>query len=170
MARLFGPADPDPTDAALTDSCTSFYKANDVPDNDRLPAFTVNMCGDRKSRVMHMKAGKAKVHLPWVVDILKTKGGAQLLDSGPLGREGSTLLECGNALLEYYRIVAREPRQVGEAGLAHLEWVILRATSSWRRSGNFMPMKWHVFAEHFVDQIAYAGLRPLLPAPCHCGV
>ena len=149
--------DQDHLDGALTDSLKRFYDETSVGQNDRLSSLTVSMLGSLRSPYMKMKAGKAKVAYRWALDILENKGGAAILNDLELGHEGDAFLECGQGFRTYYSILAGQPRQMSDESLVQLELAIDQIVESWARSGQGVPMKWHVLGEHMVDQCKFSG-------------
>eukprot|EP00959_Pyramimonas_sp_CCMP1952_P178494 3730998-Pyramimonas_sp.AAC.1 len=94
--------DHDGADCALKDAYTSWFKKYRVPDHDRLVSLNFNMCGPRESPLLKMKAGKSRAALPFIVYLLRSAGGRDLLDSAdPAVSEGSRLLEVGEGMLKY---------------------------------------------------------------------
>ena len=113
------------------------------------------MCGTQESPLLKLKAAKTKVLLRWGVELLSSKGGRLILDAA--GCQGTELLTCGEALLEFYAILASEARQVSEDAFPVLEAAAHRACESWENSGNRATMKWHILSEHLVPQMKIFG-------------
>ena len=147
----------DRLDEVLLASTASFYDRANMPVRERLD-LTIKVLGPRGRPHLKAKAGPSRRLFPWIIDLLRRQGGAGHLDvAGPLGCEGSSLLECSEALAELYAVLAREPRKMPEEALVHAHGLCSKCAVAWKRSGGNMTMKWHAFAEHLVDQMRFAG-------------
>ena len=107
--------------------------------------------------MLKLKAGKTKRLFPWGLYLLRHRGGEQLLNDVGGNGQGSLLVECGENISEYYSVLKREKRQLPDHAFPHLEMLISRATQAWRDSGQRLVMKWHIWSEHFLDQMKWAG-------------
>ena len=119
--------------------------------------ISVKALGTWSSPTLKAKAAEAKHLLPWMVHLLAIRGGARLLDLGPLGCEGSALLECCTALSRIYDICKTEPRSISNDSLDEMRDLSQTCLHEWVRSGHRPTMKFHVLGEHLVDQMAFAG-------------
>ena len=80
-----------------------------------------------------------------------------MLNELELGPEGDAFLECGQGFRTYYEILAGQPRHMSDESLVQLELAISQIVESWARSGQSVPMKWHVLGAHMVDQCKFSG-------------
>ena len=156
---FFGHYNPDETDAidaAMSQQLKHHYESTGVKSYDRFDNMCLKLLGTWTAPALKAKAGPMKSILPWMLELLSVKGGAALLD-GPLGCEGSALLECCVALTRIYEICKREPRRMSSDSLVELQTLGQNVVRQWQRSGGRITMKFHVLAEHLADQMAFAG-------------
>ena len=149
--------DYDEVNTGMEEHLKNWYKTNEIPWPERLPTITVSMLGPKDAPLCKIKAGKAKSLLPWIVELLANSGGKELLNQGPLGREGTMLLRCAQGISEFFAVLKREPRRLPEHAFPQLDAATKKAVDGWEKSGNGGAMKWHVFAQHLVDQMKFAG-------------
>ena len=150
--------DHDGADCALKDAYTSWCKRFRVPDSERLVALSFNMCGTSESPLLKLKAGKSRAALPFIVYLLRSAGGRDLLDNAdPAVSKGSKLLEVGEGMLTYYKILRTQPRKMDDLAIQHMGVVVRKTSLAWTGSGRSCTMKFHVFARHIVEQARWAG-------------
>ena len=150
--------DHDQVDIGMTDSMRAFFKANGTPTNDRQRTMKVSNCGTRDSPLLKLKAGKMRNVLPWILSLIKDKGGRQLLgDTGPVANHGTQLQEVGEGFENWFAILRSQPREMDDLAKVHIEQFIKKTVSAWQDAGGQATMKWHVFGRHMREQMDWSG-------------
>ena len=165
-AGMFGDKrEKDEMEETMRNSFSKYHKVGTKTGRVRIPNFDLNVVIDTQNTPVlgKPKAHESKAILHWLVDVLKNKGGAQLLDDddddddSTASELGTHLLQCGSGLCEWYQILSEEPRKVSEDALQKLEDVVEKTIQAWKKCSSVLTMKMHIFHAHLVDQMRWAG-------------
>ena len=115
----------------------------------KIDKLSLNMLGPAKKPRLRAKAAESRHLFPLLPELLRTHGVLFGARSGHLKRSV-------DGLMEFYKTIANEPRQMSVGGLAHMQASILKCVNGWKAYRGHLVFKFHCFF-HIGERSAALG-------------